>query len=252
LAARLNSDGSLDPGFSIAGFTPPSGGTTSFGVYLFGQSDGKVIVIGPFVQVNGVSWPDSTLLRLNADGSIDESFKPTVEYGLNALIQQPDGKLLLAGGFNKVNAVSRRGVARLNTDGSLDPAFDPGNGAAWGVTTPLIFNLALQTDGNLLAGGRFSSFNGFAVDNLVRLFGAAQVLPIAPQILSSTAARQTDGSFQFQVSAASGQTVIIQGSTTLSPGDWVPLSTNQAVAGSILFTDPSSRPRRFYRAWASP
>ena len=41
---------------------------------------------------------------------------------------QPDGKVLIGGGFTTVNGTNRSGIARLNANGSLDSSFNPGTG----------------------------------------------------------------------------------------------------------------------------
>ena len=79
---------------------------------------------------------------------------------------QPDGKLILGGNFLLLNqGVAQFGLARLNIDGSLDTAFKPGaidpNGA--------VRSLDLQPDGKILVGGAFTSINGVARPNLLRL-----------------------------------------------------------------------------------
>lgn len=38
---------------------------------------------------------------------------------------QPDGKIVIAGGFTLVNGVERQQLARLNPDGSTDLGFAP-------------------------------------------------------------------------------------------------------------------------------
>ena len=83
---------------------------------------------------------------------------------------------------------SGRSWQDFNEDGSLDPGFDPGTGPGTGVNLSSdsfdVFCLALQPDGKLLAGGDFPGFDGFPVDNLVRLFGGDRVTPMAPRFLS--------------------------------------------------------------------
>jgi uncharacterized delta-60 repeat protein len=95
--ARLNSDGSLDTTFRA----PLNG---SFHPPLCLQTDGKVLMNASF-----------GLERLNSDGSQDTSFTPTVN-SVNALAVQPDGRILLAGGFSVVNGTNLNGIARLLGD----------------------------------------------------------------------------------------------------------------------------------------
>jgi uncharacterized delta-60 repeat protein len=76
---------------------------------------------------------------------------------LDALVLQPDGKLV---GIGTANAGGLT-LARYNSDGSLDAAF--GNGGL--VTTPQIgagLRLVLQSDGRLVAGGIAWSDNVYA------------------------------------------------------------------------------------------
>jgi uncharacterized delta-60 repeat protein len=164
--ARYNADGSLDTTFGVGGMV-----TTNFGVDVYGQQqsvafavemqpDGKIVAAGGRYVF--------TLARYNADGSLDTSFdgdgkvtttlsQPT---SANALVLQPDGKLVAAGGERHVSS-SDFELVRYNPDGSLDASFgaggvvttdfDSGAEAAWA--------LALQADGKLVALGHRSQFN---------------------------------------------------------------------------------------------
>ena len=84
---------------------------------------------------------------------------------VNAVVVQPDGKILVGGFFTSVNGTARDLVARLNADGSIDSSF----------STPVQSNssfgsvvaLALQPDGKILVGGHF--LIGTDVKNTVRL-----------------------------------------------------------------------------------
>jgi uncharacterized delta-60 repeat protein len=86
---------------------------------------------------------------------------------INAMVVQPDGKIVIAGEFDKYNgATVPKGVIRLNPDGSLDSSFNQvGSGlAATDFVEPLIpryaQSLALQGDGKILVG-----FDGFGTYN---------------------------------------------------------------------------------------
>jgi uncharacterized delta-60 repeat protein len=87
--------------------------------------------------------------------------------------RQPDGKLLITGSFTGFDGVARHGVARLHTDGSLDETFDVGTGP----DSPGggVWVVRVQPDGRVLVGGAFSSFNGTAHTNLVRLLADGTV-----------------------------------------------------------------------------
>jgi uncharacterized delta-60 repeat protein len=104
--ARLNSDGSLDPGFDarLHGFT-------NFKA-LVPLPDGSVYLAGNLVFADGGGgWA----ARFDEDGSRDFAFDvrlPTGE-GLNELAVQPDGPVLISGLFTAVDGVPCAGLARL-------------------------------------------------------------------------------------------------------------------------------------------
>ena len=60
--------------------------------------------------------------------NLDTSFRPQVAGAIRAIVEQPDGRLVIGGDFSTVDGVGRNGLARLNADGSLDTSFDPVTG----------------------------------------------------------------------------------------------------------------------------
>ncbi len=156
--ARLNADGSLDTSFNIG--TGPDNMVRTCAL----QSDGKIIIGGDFIYFNGTSAP--RFARLNADGSVDTGFNPG--WGLDGMVVrcalQSDGKIVIVGYFSSYNGTSRNCIARLNADGSLDTGFNPGLGAPNGV-----FTCAIQSDGKIIIGGGFTSYNGTSINCLARL-----------------------------------------------------------------------------------
>jgi len=87
--ARLNSDGSLDTGFTAS----PDYSVQAIAL----QDDGKVLIGGSFNFVNGVSR--NGIARLNPDGSLDAGFDPGSGsfYNPDFIILQLDGKILIRG-----------------------------------------------------------------------------------------------------------------------------------------------------------
>jgi uncharacterized delta-60 repeat protein len=83
-----------------------------------------------------------------AAGDVDLSFDPGsgVNGAVNAVVVQPDGKVIIGGGFTTVKGLVRHGIARLNADGSGDGTFNPGAGPHG------ISSLVLQPDGKVLVG----------------------------------------------------------------------------------------------------
>lgn len=153
---RLNPDGTLDPSFV--------GGSNNAILGLAVQPDGKILIVGLFT--NSGFQPRNHIARLNTDGTIDMSFDPGTgpNGNVEAVVVQPDGKVVIGGQFTQVAGVSRNRIARLNADGTLDAGFDPGSGANDNVIT-----IAHQADGRIIAAGSFTQFNGAPHGRVVRL-----------------------------------------------------------------------------------
>jgi uncharacterized delta-60 repeat protein len=78
--------------------------------------------------------------------------------------QQSDGKILVAGFFTTYQGVSANRIVRLNTDFSIDDTFVYGTG--FNAET---IGLVIQSDGKIVVGGAFTSYNGTARNRIVRL-----------------------------------------------------------------------------------
>lgn len=158
---RVNAEfGSLDQTF-----VPGSSSNTNGDVFTIAlQTDGKILIGGVFSTYNGVTR--NGIARLNADGTIDSTFNPLLgaNNGVNTIVVQPDGKILIGGNFTTYNGISRNRVARLNSDGTLDTNFVIGTGANNEVNA-----IALKTDGKILIGGFFTSYNGIVKRSFARL-----------------------------------------------------------------------------------
>jgi uncharacterized delta-60 repeat protein len=86
------------------------------------------------------------------------------DYGVESVVVQPDGKLLVGGGFGTYQGQPAKALARLNADGTLDASFALGTGFNDNVQS-----LAVQADGKVLVGGFFTSYQGQPANNLIRL-----------------------------------------------------------------------------------
>jgi uncharacterized delta-60 repeat protein len=114
------------------------------------------LVGGDFTRVNGVYLP--LLIRLNADGSLDNAFNDTLhqtysqfEGVINDIKVLPNGKILIAGdhfGFLTQNEGRiLRHLMRLNSDGTYDNTF------AEGVFFLRLNKIQLLANGKILIGG---------------------------------------------------------------------------------------------------
>jgi len=161
--ARINQDGTLD-----TSFTPGTGANSTI-LDMALLSDGKILIAGVFSSYNGT--PVNRIARLNPNGTLDPSFNPGsgANSTVNSLALQSDGKIIIGGFFSSVAGTARNSLARLNADGGLDQQFTSGFASVVAVNS-----LLFEPDGKLLVGGVFSSYNGVARNNLLRL-GASNI-----------------------------------------------------------------------------
>jgi uncharacterized delta-60 repeat protein len=178
--ARYTSNGSLDGAFGSGGKVTSSGTNRYEAANSIAlQPDGKIVVGGAIG--NGFTSDSFALVRYNSDGSTDATFGAQgavttkafdfpdslgVDFAsVTALIIQPDGKIVAAGGVGYFLDSNSFALARYNTDGSLDPTF----GALGKVSTLIGSNYddwsyaaAIQLDGKIIVAGY--SYGGGAGD----------------------------------------------------------------------------------------
>ena len=84
--------------------------------------------------------------------------------GVNTVVQQSDGKILVGGEFTNFNGLSKNRLVRLNSNGSIDLDFNIGSGFGGFVNS-----IVIQPDGKILIGGTLVSYNGTLKRAIVRL-----------------------------------------------------------------------------------
>lgn len=95
------------------------------------QPDGKILVMGEFNRFNNLNV--HSLIRLNTDGSLDNTFNFLPSYStakvtsneFNKILIQDDGKIIIIGDIGNGNL---RNITRLNPDGTRDTTFNIANG----------------------------------------------------------------------------------------------------------------------------
>ncbi len=156
---RLNSDGTLDSAFDAKVLGSVS--ATAL------QTDGKLLIAG-YLTDPAQNTAFFGVARLLPNGAIDASFDSTASSGsaINAIAVQPDGRVLLAGGFFLTSNHPSTPIIRLNANGTEDSSFNAGLGS---VDQVAIHCMLLQADGKLVIGGQFGSIAGQPRINLARL-----------------------------------------------------------------------------------
>jgi uncharacterized delta-60 repeat protein len=134
--ARFNADGTPDASFNFGGSV-----TIDFGSGIDAcnaiavQSDGKIVAAGS--SGPDVVTSDFAVARLNADGTLDPTFgagtgKTLVPFDLggtnqdvaDAIVLQPDNKIVIAGIVDTASNGNDFGVVRLLPDGTRDTTFN--------------------------------------------------------------------------------------------------------------------------------
>lgn len=214
---RLNSDGSVDNSFTNSDFASQ----TIFTLTL--QADGKILVGGQF---NFVST--SNLARLNTNGSLDNSFNSgSLANGpVLSIISKADGKIIICGGIT-----SR--LIGLNSDGSADSSFNTGSGfTGFGA---IVYALAIQETNQLIAVGRFQSYNGVTCNGIAKIF-TIESDPVPGQTVLTTGEpgmiRYNQDVSQFQGYTTEWGPLAAGGATTLE--ELTDVNITSATNGQVL------------------
>lgn len=158
--ARLLPDGSLDPAFQTGlGFNNEV-------LAIEALADSGVLVGGFFSQFQQsvVAQP----VKLTPAGQRDTTFNQggSGTTGLiEVMVQQPDGRILVAGSVSAYNGQPVSKIFRIFPNGQRDTSFQTGTG----FSTGSIRGMALQSDGKILAVGSFTSYRGVPRNRLLRL-----------------------------------------------------------------------------------
>ncbi|SHF45536.1 T9SS type A sorting domain-containing protein [Flavisolibacter ginsengisoli] len=163
IVIRYNKNGSYDMSFSGDGVVMPKfgmGGAEAKAIAI--QPDGKIVVAGYFWNGSTGKF-DMAVIRLNPDGSPDNSFSGDGQLLMKIrdytiatdLVIQPDGKIVVGGYTASTNGGIDMALVRYNSDGTLDNTFS-GDGMLtvdFGSDDDRVVSLLLQPDGKLMVVG---------------------------------------------------------------------------------------------------
>jgi uncharacterized delta-60 repeat protein len=166
--ARYLPNGTPDATFDGDGKLLTSLGTTTSttGRDVAVQNDGKIIVVGSYNN-------NMIVLRYNSDGTLDTSFDVdgivSTSFGASTsqsamtVALQGDGKIVV-GGMSQ----NQFALVRYNTDGSLDTSFDTDGKVTTTINasgSSLIYHIVIQSDGSIIAGGRYTFYDNMSDNN---------------------------------------------------------------------------------------
>jgi uncharacterized delta-60 repeat protein len=133
------------------------------------QPNGQILVGGSFTRWNRTTVVNG-IARLSSDGVLDTAFNTNTGTasggGINAMEIQPNGQILVGGAFTSWNGVTVNSIVRLNADGTRDTTFTTNAGTAANNTVSVI---AIQSNGQIILAGNFTTWTGVTVNGIVRL-----------------------------------------------------------------------------------
>ena len=155
---RLNSNGTVDPNFSIE----TSGISHVNSISL--SPDGNMIIGGTFTSINGTAI--NRIARLTTAGLLDPSFNvgQGADNGVLAVAQDSSGKIFMGGTFANYNGVLRNKMNVVNPDGSIDYTFNPGSSA-----NNYMLSIIPLNSGKTLIGGSFTIYNGVYKGSITKI-----------------------------------------------------------------------------------
>lgn len=143
---RLNPDSTVDSSFG------PNLGTHGSVRAIRVQPDGKIVIAGNFIAINGAVV--GRIARLNSDGTIDQSFDTgTGANGiLHALALDAAGNIYAGGSFSHFNDLYVPRLVKLGPNGALNGSFyfygNSSSDVVYAITAP-------DATGRLVVGGQF-------------------------------------------------------------------------------------------------
>ena len=164
---RLNPDGTEDGTFTSnigSGFNGPV-------LTIKVQPDDKILVGGNFTDFNGTTI--NSICRLNPDGTEDGTFTNRIGSGFDGSVYSikllSDNTIIVGGGFTDFNGNTVGRIVKLNSNGTYNSSFTTNAGTGFNST---VFSLDIDPSDNIYVGGKFTDFNGTAVNCAAKMSGA--------------------------------------------------------------------------------
>lgn len=132
------------------------------GASLYLQNDGRLIVMGSFTTYNGVF--NSRIIRLNPDGSIDNTFNSGTGFNnfTEGILLDSFGNMFILGLFATYDGYTSPRLVKLLPDGSKDTSFNIG--AGFNNTT---ISGVMLSDNSMVISGYFTSYKGVTVSKAI-------------------------------------------------------------------------------------
>jgi uncharacterized delta-60 repeat protein len=153
---RLDSTGTIDPGFSTAATL------TDEVMSIAIQTDNKIMIGGRFTTAGG----SVRIARLNSDGTEDGTFVSGTGFNaeVNKILLDAGGNVVVSGLFTTYNATPYSRFIRLTTLGAIDGTLVIGTGF-----NNRVKSFAIDATGNFICVGDFTTYDGTAASRIIRI-----------------------------------------------------------------------------------
>nr|WP_294869814.1 DUF5008 domain-containing protein [uncultured Pedobacter sp.] len=161
---RLNADGTIDPTFNPGG----AGADFVVGYASYNEVTKKYLLSGTFKKFNGVA--SESLVMLNYDGSVDQSFVPKKFVGgfPDFTKQLSDGLCLIGGDFKTYDGVNRQGFLIVTDKGEIADGYN-NVGNLLGRINNVFETKSADNKRALLIVGSFFLFDNLETHNIVKV-----------------------------------------------------------------------------------
>ena len=146
---RFNVDGTEDESFTSPKFHDNYDGYIRD---IKQQSSGKLIVVGQFTKVDGVA--QNRIVRLNTDGSVDETFDVGTGLNNHALVCKilSDNSVIVGGSFTEYDGEVVGRIVKMNVNGVFNNTFS--DNASRNST---VFTIEEDANNDVYLGGNFTN-----------------------------------------------------------------------------------------------
>ena len=165
---KFNSGGTIDNTFYSGSTVGVPTGNIDDETFVL-QSTGKIIYGSSFSgYTSNTGWTQNNLVRLNTDGSVDDTFnsgQTGMTYAFNvstitqAIVDNNDNIYLGGRQFDYYNGTQVGNIIKLQSGGTLNTGFT----FFTGNTQPFVKDMGLQSDGKLIVGCEVGASSGSTV-----------------------------------------------------------------------------------------
>jgi len=144
------------------------------------EPNGKLFIVGNFQVVDHpTEW--FSMLRLNADGSLDTTFnnlgRPinstnNTEAGVGSVVKTPDNGYLVGGYFNQVQGVFKNSLVKLDSIGNIEPQYFTSRGPDSAIISfyePSVSNIVKSKFGGYYVMGDWRYWDGVPTQPIIRI-----------------------------------------------------------------------------------